>query len=340
MRGAVGSDQGGGIRMRVQMGDTSPFCAADILHRRARDSSLCGSAEAHASLRRFAEGYTFGNTANLGASAAYHTKTEQRVEDENVLQEHSQLQTASPSTLTSPVPHTFGGGRCVVSVDDFKSRAAACSAAEHADRQRSGQECGDVRLVWEKLHAKERDRECERNVISERCEKGRRRRERGTLLFGDHAVRTPLPVRQRIERRVVPKRLRDTVGVDALTVMIGDMLATTDRHGKKLRCASEERTRNVVDDVNREGVNENERVNGSANDVVETSKGASGHSGATVHHVESANACAGVTNARRTDNLLIGDNDDDGTTDELSFLVQRCDLEPERKQSHFMPYIT
>lgn len=35
-----------------------------------------------------------------------------------------------------------------------------------------------------------------------------------------------------------------------------------------------------------------------------------------------------------------GKLEDEDTADELSFLVEKCDLDSERKQSMFMPYIT
>lgn len=360
MRGGTSSDQGGGIRMRMQMGDASPFCSADILRRKSCDSSLCGSVEAHESLRRFAEGYSFGTTANLGTSTP-QLKVERPVEEGNISGGSSQLQPSSLVTSTSletqttnvnPVLQTFGNSQSVTVNEDFKSRAALCSPYELADWEKVKEECQSGPSAWEPHNnLRERDWELERNTFTDRCEKGRRRRERGTLVFGENAVRTPLPVRERIERRVIPKRMRDNVAVDALAVMIEGMLAT-DRHGKKLRCAIgdnrspnnshkfKEKIRDAVCDGNYERENESAKVNAMTTNVYESGKCVNSPSDGVVHQPESANVYGGDTSARRVDNVHAGDIDDDGTTDELSFLVQRCDLEPERKQAHFMPYIT
>lgn len=359
MRGASSSDQGGGVRMRIQMGDASPFCSADILRRKSCDSSLCGSVEAHESLRRFAEGYSFGTTANLGTNTP-QPKVERQVEEGNVSGESVRLQPSSLVTSSSsetqatnlnPVLQTFGNSQAVTVNEDFKSRAALCSPYERADWEKVKQECQGAPSFWEPHNLRERDWDLERNISTDRCEKGRRRRERGTLVFGENAVRTPLPVRERIERRVIPKRMRDNVAVDALAVMIEDMLAT-DRHGKKLRCAVgenrspnnshkfKERIRDAACDSNYEGENENVKANVMTNNVYESGKCVNGLNDVVVHQSESVTVCGSDTSARRVDNLHAGDIDDDGTTDELSFLVQRCDLEPERKQAHFMPYIT
>lgn len=50
-----------------------------------------------------------------------------------------------------------------------------------------------------------------------------------------------------------------------------------------------------------------------------------------------------ANSSQKEDNLpldTISRVEDEDATDELSFLVNKCDLDAERKQSMFMPYIT
>lgn len=358
--------------MRMQMGDAAPFCSGDILRRKSCDASLCGSAEAHASLRRFAQGYSFGNTANLGVTS-YYQRAERATEIDHVLQVHPpqpqphpqqspQSQPNSPITSPPIPPQTiaqtvndplqnFAHSQHHIPDNRFKSLAASCLPQVPADWEHA-RDRQTLSRHWKRDCLRERDAEVERSVLTDRCEKPRKRRERGTLLFGENAPKTPLPVRQRIERRCVPKRLRDTMGVDALAVMIGDVL-TTDRQGKKFRCKVIEDVSISDGDKGKEkkawsgsdkcfgGANENDSIKNVTNKIFTNGNHSNGPTrGTSDQETKTDNPIHNDTNVRRIDSVVPGDPDDDGTTDELSFLVQHCDLEPERKQAHFMPYIT
>lgn len=331
----------GGVRMRIQMTDPVTFGTPNVFQPTTYDSSLCGSAEAHASLRRFAEGYSFGTTSELGVVPTSVKRLTQPPKDV--------FSAPAPRTLSESVTSYAGP-----SSNPFEQTAKLqngatlkpphCSPKIHESVKWSNQQ--NHGLFQQSLESQVRplrDNESEHDCLAktEHNKKSQRRRERGTLVFGENAMRTPLPVRERIERRGTPKRLRDTIPIDTLATMIEDVLVT-DRSGKKLFKRPDEKcslqtlkstTENLgalacndkLDQENQSSIKV-EKLRSDANNITCSGRGTipeklneSGQESKTTEYVKS---------------------DDDEVADELSFLVRKCDLESERKQSHFMPYIT
>lgn len=277
------------------------------LRRSSRDATMCGSAGAHASLRRFAEGYSFGTPSRLGAPP-------------NIISDTSDNPLPA-ATEASPLMH--GAPRAdSTPVDDADARTAlqpACAdVEENAPRAVDGAK--NAHCVWrdgEDFASRMRKASAQlpggaaNNMSGAEAfagmaaDKGGSRRRRGggsgggaSLLFGEGAPRTSLPVRARIERRAVPKRMR----VDALAVIMGEALVVS-------------------------------APSCDASGTAAAGGGGGGKVGGRARRGEGGGSKVDTGSVRR-------DDVDDEVADELSFLVKRCDLEAESSHSQFMPYIT
>lgn len=177
-------------------------------------------------------------------------------------------------------------------------------------------------------------------------------------------------MRERIERRSVPKRLREAVvGVDALADLMGAVaVGMGDRGSKKMRSAASAAARRSLavacasaaaagGEGSGSGVgNTGQGRGGGGCGVAEESRCArtpaecrlrrgSGGDGAGDERVgcygefgTEAEAASTGGAAEAAEARVAGD-DDDGTADELSFLVERLDVDCEKNKSVFMPYI-
>lgn len=291
------------------------------LKRASREGSLCGSAGGHASLRKFAEEYTFGTTARLGRPvppAGQPVPIAARNPDRPVQVTEGWLETVGPAQLASTgvrandrtaiaspkasvtqATDATEGRNTGRRAEGAAGRDAACDGSESGSRIAGGLPMGQNAFLASgqgmtfAQSAKAVTDWRGDSESRERAEGGRtgrgRRRERGGQLFGEGAPRTLLRVRERVgvERRVMQKRLRECVSVDALAGMLEGMMATG-RDAKKGRAC--ERDAAVSADKPSDGGGEREG--------------------------------------------------DDDAASELSFLVHQCDLEPDSKHSDFMPYIT
>lgn len=233
-----------------QMQVHNGFSSQNSLRRRSSaDGSMCGSAHAHASLRRFAEGYSFGTTARLGLSGNgnNHSAGGHQQPNVNGLFAASCSECSFPSANDETAQHRDGqahrsheeqypyaadtpqlnsASRFLFGLpigdapDDFASRALASSAPDastslFSSAVDSSVQHGDTFGV-STVSAMDKSG----NGIGS----GRRRRERHTPVFADRS----LPVRERIERKCQPqKRLRDNVTVDALAEMMERVLLAT-----------------------------------------------------------------------------------------------------------------
>lgn len=374
-----------GEEVRVQMQVHNGFSSTGALRRSSIDGPICGSAGAHASLRRFAEGYSFGTMARIGnMSTATYDATYGHENPDTISVAFSGDVTSTTSSSSPPTTRArageeagsseacMGGAECVDSAAgvsgvvgttssqrEVVSRQDVCDVIDGSgvDKLKLDDEddvtsrrvnmfctpVADDFATRARSSTKERAEWERERCIPERGEKTRRRRERGALVFGEHAPRTSLPVRERIERRGVPKRLRDTVGVDALTEMMERML-TTDRCGKRIRALSNDiQIGGIVTDSEHQHHHQHQHQQHQQQQVAGGNciPSSQSHAVASVATLGSEAVCvadAPVSLPELDDGRAI--DDDDGTAAELSFLVQKCDLEPERKESQFMPYIT
>lgn len=145
---------------------------------------------------------------------------------------------------------------------------------------------------------------------------------RNLLLFGPHAPKLELPVKERIERRPIPKRCREQFTIEALTAMMDKLLErpsykraksnysshTPSSHFSKITCNPEKSAES-------EPKAQNDRRRFRLNRKIPSKE---------IEAIE--------------DNTTTSTEDDD-TTDELSFLVDRCNINSSKEQP-FMPYIT
>lgn len=172
---------------------------------------------------------------------------------------------------------------------------------------------------WEKPARKRMD--------GKRMEGTRMEGKRSVLLFGDNAPKVGLPVKARIERPNVPKRCRETVSVDSLSAMMETLLGKQKGRSKRPKASdAEEELSNVFCDL---------KVKRRAGD--KTGRGKT----SKVEKHKKIEECVeeGEGNGRKEEEQVSRFEDDD-TADELSFLVDRCDLDSEKRQATFMPYIT
>lgn len=131
----------------------------------------------------------------------------------------------------------------------------------------------------------------------------------------------PLSVRTRpIERRSVPKRCRETVSVDALAAMVERVLGNG---GGSWRA--------------RAGV---KKMRAESGGKVIPRTGAVAAFGEPMRINEEGKEKEKENERERERKDSFSKLEDEDTADELSFLVEKCDLDSERKQSMFMPYIT
>lgn len=169
-------------------------------------------------------------------------------------------------------------------------------------------------------------------VTEDRCEsrdKPSRNRvdgKRCSLLFGENAPKVELPVRKCIERRAVPKRCRESVNVDTLSAMMVQLW--NDGKTKKVKALEtndDDLSRTFGDMRVRKRTGERP----SKGKVTKVAK---------IPKVEGGSSCEEAKRVSKGDEVPRAEDDD--TADELSFLVDRCDLDSEKRQATFMPYIT
>lgn len=128
-----------------------------------------------------------------------------------------------------------------------------------------------------------------------------------------------LPVRTRaIERKPVPKRGRDTVTVDALAAIFDDVLGGADTSSWRKRQPTKK--------------------------LRETRRPRTGPAAAFGVPVQFPSEAAPPASPRAENKgepqESISSLENEDTAAELSFLVEKCDLDAEKRQSMFMPYIT
>ena len=126
-----------------------------------------------------------------------------------------------------------------------------------------------------------------------------------SLVFGENAPKTvELPVRERIGRKPV-KKSREPINVDVLCAMVNDLEVVEDSEGKASKSWADILAKRRSAKTKRQKVERNDSPKKESNADQQTE-----NSGAVVE-------------------------------DELSFLVERCNLDRENYQTNgFMPYIT
>lgn len=165
---------------------------------------------------------------------------------------------------------------------------------------------------------------CAAKKDEEKREKTTRRRRpdgrRSALVFGENAPKVTLPVKDRIERKTTPKRYRECVSVDALSAMM-----------EQLFCHSG----SVNGGVSR-GDDDNELTKTLCDMKIRRKPGKGSK---TVKVARTDGVDKGKENGKEVIDEMTKLEDDD-TADELSFLVNRCDLDSDKTRGPFMPYIT
>ncbi|PXF44176.1 hypothetical protein BWQ96_06036 [Gracilariopsis chorda] len=171
-------------------------------------------------------------------------------------------------------------------------------------------------------------------------DKGARKRADGrrptALVFGDRAPRLPLSVKSPIERRPLPKRCRDHIGIDALTTMMDNLLGPPSVKRSKTNDASTRLSAHLAHLKLRHPAPS--AVPSPTASPASSPTPSSSKQPTPQHHTatdEQRDAPASTPSESESMQRLL----DDDTADELSFLVDKCHLNADRNQP-FMPYIT
>lgn len=323
---------------RSQLCDATKLYTAHLLQIALSNPSACSSTTGHANLQRFAQDYIFGATANLGTKAG------------------PQPQNVSPlSQCKSPdTPLCMGDGLCSAHENVFQTHRANLVGFKY-DGQLNKHHCTG-RAVWESskdnfpsskhfdnVRAREHDTksaqdDSQRQLASEVSANHCRDRIESVLVFGERtARRKTIPFRERIEKRGISKRHRLLPDVDTLAEMIDRSLKTVTGDSNEEVCAGNSHSFVRMGSKNNKNTANCPRIppvqlnDCDRHDV---------SSNVPINNPHDREKSPTSNESHRYDSKPVRFEDDDGTADELSFLVQQCDLRSEQKQPHFMPYIS
>ena len=300
-----------------------------VSRRDQADRACAASATAQESLRRFAQGYVFGSASKIGSPTQTSTSSD-------IPSTQTEL-TNSDQHFTSTSGPLF---------DDCKGNAF--QKTQNQPNILKSNESNDNQSIMptrfnttpefsNRLMNKRPSQSCNTSLSQgfERHDTGLEsapKRTRSSLIFGENAPKTSLSIKDRlIGRRTVPKRLREHISVDALSAMMEKLLGKPVRDGrdkvaKRMKaCGNDDSVFNRFSKVSLSCDNTT-KENGKGNNNAQSSRPSSSKSNEQSKDVH------------QNGSSIIAD--DDGTADELSFLVNQCELNPKKQDYKFMPYIT
>lgn len=299
-----------------------------VSRRDQADRACAASATAQESLRRFAQGYVFGSSSKIGSSTQTSTSSDIPSIQTEITNSEQHFTSTSGPLFDACKGNAFQKTQTqanILSSNDSNDNSSIMPTKFNTTPEFSN-----------RLMNKRSSRSCTTSSQNiERHDIGLEsapKRTRSSLIFGENAPKTSLSIKDRlIGRRTVPKRLREHISVDALSAMVEKLL------GKPVRDSKDKVTKRMKASGNDESVfNSFSKVSLTCdNTTKENGKGKNNDESSRSNPSKSNEQSKGIS---QNGSSVIAD--DDGTADELSFLVNQCELNPKKQDYKFMPYIT